>query len=281
MIKFNELTHKYTLDGKELISVTQLMRKHNLAPNYSMVNEEILSAAARKGTLVHKEIETYIKTGEMGFSDELEQFINLSKDLNILSSEQILHNDLIAGTYDLLGEGFIGDVKCTSTTHKEAVSWQLSLYAYLLGDMTLKGYVFYLGNINKRYDIPLKTKEQIEELLECERQGIIYAPVQQELQQELLSDVYAKTIVIADIEKKLKEHKEQVEEFKERLLQEMIEKDIKQYKSDVITITRVDESERVTLDSKAIKTDMPDVYKKYAKTSKVSASVRIKLNEVS
>lgn len=53
MLEFNENNHTYTFNGKELISTTQLMRKHNLSPNYDMVNPEVLQSKAKKGTLIH------------------------------------------------------------------------------------------------------------------------------------------------------------------------------------------------------------------------------------
>ena len=46
---FNPETHTYTLDGEEYISVTRLMKKHGLSPDYSNVSEETLQAAAAKG----------------------------------------------------------------------------------------------------------------------------------------------------------------------------------------------------------------------------------------
>ena len=70
MIRFDEENHRYTLDGKTLISVTQLMKKHGLAPDYSAVSESVLAAKAERGTLIHKEIEDFNKGGEIGFTQE-------------------------------------------------------------------------------------------------------------------------------------------------------------------------------------------------------------------
>ena len=105
MLKFDEEKHIYTLDGKELISTTQLMRKHGLAPNYDGVSQEVLNAKARRGTLVHKEIENYIKSGLMGFTEEMYQFKDYAdKNLNLaeIQSETMVSNDVVAGTIDLL-----------------------------------------------------------------------------------------------------------------------------------------------------------------------------------
>ena len=48
MLVFDEEKHEYTLNGKKLISVTQLMQKHGLAPSYAGVSTEILNAKALK-----------------------------------------------------------------------------------------------------------------------------------------------------------------------------------------------------------------------------------------
>ena len=135
---FNKENHTYTLDGKILISVTQLMRKHGLAPDYSGINETVLQRKAERGTLIHEEIERYIKHGELGFTSEQDDFIGFAKELGLknMRSEQIVNNDLVAGTIDLMAERVAGkatikvlaDYKTGTTVDKEAVRWQLSLY---------------------------------------------------------------------------------------------------------------------------------------------------------
>ena len=104
MLEFNENNHTYTFDGKELISTTQLMRKHNLSPNYDMVNPEVLQSKAKKGTLIHKEIENFIKENKLGFTDELYEFQKYVKEHNLTSikSETMVCNDIVAGTIDLM-----------------------------------------------------------------------------------------------------------------------------------------------------------------------------------
>ena len=154
-IMFNEETHQYINinDGREFISVTQLMQKHNLSPNYSNISETVLSAKAERGKLIHKEIEEYIKANFVGFTPEVSNFINYVNENNVkcLASEMILHNDIVAGTCDLIlnygtGSYTIADIKTTSTIHKDAVSWQLSIYAYLTGNPIVnKGQVFHFN----------------------------------------------------------------------------------------------------------------------------------------
>ena len=50
MITFKEDTHEYFNGDKKLISVTQLMRKHGLAPNYDGIPDAVLRAKAKSRT---------------------------------------------------------------------------------------------------------------------------------------------------------------------------------------------------------------------------------------
>ena len=57
MLKFDAEKHEYFDGEKRLISVTQLLKKHGLAPDYSGVSDSVLNAKAERGTLIHSEIE--------------------------------------------------------------------------------------------------------------------------------------------------------------------------------------------------------------------------------
>ena len=161
MQKNNEIVfcpddHSYRLGDKVLISVTQLLKKHGLSTDYSAVNQNVLNAKAARGTLIHKEIEDYLKTGEQGFTSELYDFINILEEnaLQLGASEHIVHNDILAGTVDFMGYTvkdkhdktmYIGDIKTSIAVNREAVRWQLSLYEYLHGFLFDKMVVFHLG----------------------------------------------------------------------------------------------------------------------------------------
>ena len=189
---FNPETHTYTLDGEEYISVTRLMKKHGLSPDYSNVSEETLQAAAAKGSFVHGEIERYIKDGGVGFSAELYDFIDLCEDngLKPTKSEFIVYNTeyKVAGTVDLMGltadmQGFVGDIKTTSTLHKEALEWQLGLYAFL-GEMTVsKYYGFHLrsNGKSKLIEVKGKSKDEVVRLLEAEKRGDTFQTLKAEV----------------------------------------------------------------------------------------------------
>lgn len=291
MLEFNEEKHEYTLNGKKLISVTQLMQKHGLSPSYAGVSTEVLNAKAERGTLIHKEIEEFNKSGAIGFTNEMLQFKEYISQghIEVEASECRVNNDIVAGTIDLVlkdGEQpIIADIKTTYTLHQEAVSWQLSIYLYLYhlnqGKEAFdlyEGQAFHFnkyGELNV-VNIPLKPYEEIEKLMECERNGEIY---KQEIQvsdnnlSQLISlEEYIKKL---DAEKKEAEAKQKA--FKEALLQEMESRGLKTFEKNGIKITYVAPSTRTTLDSKGVKEKYPDIYEEFAKTSQTSASLRITL----
>lgn len=283
-LQFDPITHTYTLDGKTLISVTQLMEKHGLSPNYNGVDEEVLKASAERGTLIHKEIEGFIKKGEIGFTEEVAQFVSYVRDNNIAigGSEVAVHNDLVAGTTDLVilegKEVAFADIKTTSTLHKESVAWQLSLYAYLSG-LAHKdyGYAYHFSKDGlKVVKIDLKPMEEVEKLLECERKGEIY---HQELVIEgfELAKFYEAEQIIIKAKEEQKRAEETQKEVYEAILKAMEEQGVKTYETDTMKITYVAPTKRVTLDTARLKKENPLMAKAYEKETETKASLRITL----
>ena len=296
MIEFREETHEYFLDGRKLISVTQLMRKHGLAPSYDAVPSEVLKAKAERGTLIHKEIEQYIKHGEIGFTTEFANFIEYMRlwrdvggaSISILDSEAIVYNDIVAGTVDLtLLEDEIytvADIKTTATLHKEAVSWQLSIYAYLIAGKSFeypkKGQAFHFdkdGNLNV-VDIPLKPFTEVERLFGCERRGEIYT---QELtvSNTQLAELVEVESLIKQIEEQKKAAEAQAAELRAALMQAMEANGVTSFENENIKITYVAPTTRTAIDSAKLKKELPEIAEKYTKTSNVKASLRITLKE--
>ena len=68
---FNEKTHEYKWGDKILPSVTTILEKTLFENKYEDINETVLKKAAEKGSMIHAEIENYIKNNELGFSSEL------------------------------------------------------------------------------------------------------------------------------------------------------------------------------------------------------------------
>ena len=72
-VTYNDEWHVYKLNGKIIPSVTQLLD----TGEYINVPEDFLEYSRQKGTLIHKEIEEYLKEGKKGFTQEFEEFVRL------------------------------------------------------------------------------------------------------------------------------------------------------------------------------------------------------------
>ena len=84
---------------------------------------------------------------------------------------------------------------------------------------------------------------------------------------------------IAEFERQLKAIKQQEDELKQAILEEMESKGIIKVEDEVagISITYVAESYRETFDSKLFKQEHPEVYDEFIRMSPVKASIRIKV----
>ena len=288
MIRFDEATHRYFDGDKELISVTQLMRKHGLSPDYSAVRSDVLQAKAERGSLIHKEIDNLIKKGEFGFTRECNEFDNyiVCNKLGIIDNEFIVYNDICAGTADLFlqdrtGFFIIADIKTTATLHRDAVSWQLSIYNYLDGWKASKAQAFHFNayGVLNVVDIPLKPKEEIERLFECERNGEIYKVSLATIDESALATLAEFERIIAEAEATKKAAEAQREEIKTALMEQMEKQGVKTFETDKIRLTYVAPSTRTTIDTARLKNEMPEIVEQYSKTSETKASLRITVKE--
>lgn len=82
---------------------------------------------------------------------------------------------------------------------------------------------------------------------------------------------------ILNIENEMKKLKEMQDNYKEVLLKAMEEANVLKIDVPELMITRVLPTQRESLDSKALKEELPDVYDSYVKFTDVKGSLRIKL----
>ena len=289
---FDENEHKYYVDGKELISTTQLMRKHNLAPDYSTVDENTLRKSAEYGKIVHSELELFIKNDTPSFTQEVENFEMWIKEnqleKSLVASELMVNNDLVAGTIDFIFENdnglVIADFKTTSQVHKDAVSWQLSIYRELLGLPIDKGVCFHIkGDIFEIIDIPLKTKEEVNKLFDAERNGVLYQTTDL-IESESVEKLVEFQMQLMAMEEAKKKIEEQMDAFKTYALQEMEARGLLNYKVNCrgveLSLTRVLEGKRESVDAKKLQADMPEIYDKYKKISTTKSFVKVSCKPV-
>lgn len=288
MIKFDEATHRYFDGEKELISVTSLMRKHGLSPDYSAVRSDVLKAAAERGTLIHKEIDDFINKQEYGFTREVKEFAEHIKFRNcdIIDNEFIVNNDICAGTADLLlmdrtGFYIIAEIKTTAILHRDAASWQLSIYNYLDGCKATKGQAFHFnadGRLNV-VDIPLKPNEEVERLFECERNDEIYTQNLSTITEEEFARLAEIEKVIAEAEATKKSAEAQRDELKAAIMAAMERHGVKTFENEKVKLTHIAPSTRTTIDTTRLKAEQPAIAEQYAKTNKTKANLKITIKE--
>ncbi len=289
-LKFDEDSHSYTLikeSGEEisLISVTQLLKKHGLSPDYSNVDDEVLRLKSERGKVIHEEFEQYINHKQVGFTGEFEAFYEQCVCENILpsKSEFMVWNDEIAGTVDVAGlikgQTFIGDFKTTATLHREAVAWQLSLYAYLMNETFDKYLCFHFPDEHTCKIVELKPieREEIERLLDCERNSILYERKTFEIDTASCEKLIAVQSELKTLGERKKALEKQEEDLKTFLIKKFEETGLPFIDNDYFKITYVAPSTRTIIDSDRLKKEMPEIAKKFLKTSPVKAQVRISL----
>lgn len=294
---FNETNHTYTLGDKVLISVTQLLKKHGLSADYSNVVEEILEKAANKGTMVHKEIEEYIKTGEIGFTSELLDYINLAEEIEFVPDqseillpdididEDEIDNYIYAGTADIIGKSKYGltliDIKTSQKVDKHAYAWQLSLYERLAGVKFDKMIIFHLVENSKIVPIERIPEAEIDKLLECERNGEIYQEPGLVAASDLLAKAQAAEMELIRAEQAKKVAEAEAKGYRQMLYELMEQQGIASWETadKAMKITLVAPTTKTTVDSDRIKKELPDIAKQYSKTSNVKGYVKITIRE--
>jgi hypothetical protein len=143
-VSFIDENHEYIVDGKRVLSVSDILKNHayffNIKDDYANIPEEVLRRAAEKGTKLHSEIENFEKSGAMSHSIEFKNYLKLKHQLNfsVKESEKIilLYNSsnrvVAAGRMDMLvnlnGDDLILDIKRTSRFYQAKVTAQTNLY---------------------------------------------------------------------------------------------------------------------------------------------------------
>lgn len=285
MIHFNEETHEYYNGLDKLISVTQLLKKHGLSTDFSAVPKHILEKASEKGTAIHKRIENYVKTGEVGegeYQDQVETFADMFHIFNL--SEVIVGNDIVAGTVDLIDTriGLIADIKTGSTVNKESWAWQLSIYDYLYRpyaewEGTQLGVIRLLDDSCDWVLLNNIPDEEIERLFECERNGELYK--QQLIPSDLALKVEQAEQSLAIVETAKKQAEEIAKSYRAELMEYMENNGIKQFKGEKVTVTYVAPQIRSGYDLKALELHHPDILGQFPKNTEVKASLRVTVHE--
>lgn len=140
-LQFNKELHEYSLDGKNIPSVSEIMKPLTVE-YYKKIPTYILNKARDRGIKVHEAIELYILFGVI--DEEVEEYIEQFKDFiekhdfKVTHTELMLTDGIYAGTIDLIVETpenkrMLIDIKTTNKINESLISVQLNAYNLLLG----------------------------------------------------------------------------------------------------------------------------------------------------
>lgn len=289
-IIFDEAQHIYTLVGdecgfdRELISVTTVLAKHGLAPDYTGARADVMRIKSEKGRVVHAELENFIKTGDFGFTREVAEFAEFMKNeqLTDLKSEQVVFNDIIAGTFDISGKLsngkiFLGDFKTTAQLNKESVRWQLSIYNKLNAEKADILYLFHFDadGFLTVYELEPVADTEIETLFEAERNNEIYKSKTMELSATVEKKLKAFSQQMLEFQKTKAEYEKAEAEVKEYFAKNMEAENIKALEFCDLRIVYIEPVQSTSIDTTRLKKEKPEIAQEYEKTTTRKGYVKI------
>lgn len=309
LVEFDEKDHAYAINGDIAnISVTELLRKHGLAPNYAGVSKEKLARASARGKAVHKDLENILNTANYTPTtrqgEQFAEWVRINLDSGV--GEQMLGYSkdglTIAGTADVIGiakDGalIIGDHKNTAKFHAEYVSWQVSLYDYFLRQLNgeaLNGHYlnwkgatrFYCFHYNTSKNGRLEvhrldkvTDAEIERLLECEKAGKIYQRQTLVVEQTLQDKVVQAEKYLAQVEQMLKDAKAQSNRIRAQMLSVFEKQGVSSWTSPNgdIKVSYQPSYDRISVDSTKLKREYPQTWEKCQKVTKVRSTLKVRV----
>lgn len=304
-VQFFDLTHTYLLDGERyLIGVTELQKKHNLSPNYTMVDQEVLDHAADLGTQAHKAIEAYCDGLPIPETPLIKSFKKLG--LDIIATEYLVSDfETVASSIDLVAkvdENTVDliDMKRTSSVHKDALASQLGFYKVFFEAINpdikvRKCYCLPIKKGNKDdilkdtcgklVEIEPMSKDTVDAILLCEKMGTIWTPDDNPAEHEVANVVEGflsvglgeSVALLANLQAQVKEVEDSIALAKESIYNEMLSKGIDNIEVDGLSITLKRPYQTSKFDSKAFKSDHPDLADKYIKESEVKGNITFKI----
>lgn len=290
-VEFDELAHTYTLNGKQLSGITGIIKDYLFPDMYKGVHERTLEAAAERGSSIHSQVQMIINGFPPARTDRsVEAFFDKMQGTEFIASEYLV-SDLhhFASSIDIVDSRLnFYDIKTTSKFDAEYVRWQLSIYAYLfeLQNPTLKANKLFGawlrdGKANviqvERIDSAI-----IADFLCAAADNLPWANPLERIDDTLLKDKATELARLAEIEDYLADFKARAKAMEdekakltEGLLDIMEQRNVKTYKTDRLTLTRIDAHTSPKFDSTTFKKDYPQMYERYVKVSDVKRSLRI------
>lgn len=287
-VQFDQEQHKYydKRTGCELKGITSTLLRRLFPNKYKDVPQFVLQKAADKGSIVHEDIELTETLGTDPSTQEGKNYLQLKSEngLTFLASEHLVSDmENYASSIDLVfdvedGLVDIADIKTTYKFDKESVSWQLSIYAYMLelnnpNVKVRKLYGIWLrGDIFELIEVARHSNGEVKALIEAdaEDKDYDYSPEFPEYITENEQTLYS-------LAKRIHELTEEYDVVKAEMQKGMSEHGDKSFDLGNMVVTLIAPSVRTSFDSKKFQQEHEDLYGKYLKTSKTKESLKVTL----
>lgn len=295
-VTFDEDLHVYyTGDGRPLTGVTSLMKKHGLSPDYSTVPPEVLERAAIRGTAVHRALQSYDDGESTVQNTTVNVYARAMKraGLSVIASEYLVSDgECVASSIDkVLADGSLADIKTTYEPHYDSVRWQLSIYKHLF-EMQNPGlavphiYLIHVRNARvKIEELEPVGEAEVRRLLDCERDGLPYAPETQG--NGLIPLDSSEEVQLVRLEREMADLAEKTAKLKAlrdvlygKLYESLSGAKIKSLDRGAYKVTVVAPSVRESIDSARLKKELPEIAEKYSKVSEVKGGVRVTVKSI-
>ena len=300
-VVFEPEHHTYNLNGHLLSGVTAIIGW--LFPDtYKGIPEHVLAQAADYGSLIHSKCEL---ADRMGIATEpiVEEYQRIIREagLEVAVSEYLVSDEQnVASSIDkVFTDDSLGDIKTTSKVHEVNVILQLSIYAYLYelqtGRKANKLYLIWLPKpqygqpmVKELSRIPAEVCKYIIEVYSADGDPLSCLSV---LSQHITltacgggrkeGEIPENMLPVIDelmmVKKQLDFYSDREKQLKKQLMDVMSGIGDDKWSNDMIQISRKASYERESVDTKALKAKMPEVYESFKKVTKVAESLTYKI----
>lgn len=290
-VLFDPDTHTYTNEetGEQLSGITGTLLERLFPGKYDGVPKDILAKAAEKGSNIHASIELYEKIGVTPSTQEGKAYADITRRNGMVALDceyTVTDFKHYASQIDVIYEVQenvvdLADIKTTYKFDEESVSWQLSIYAYMMSLCNphikvrkLLG-IWLRGDTAQIIEVKRHTDEEVIRLIEsdmADNDDDIPAT-----EQPLPDYIKANIDRLYEVVQKKKELQEEEQRIKSEILDKMSGDNLKSIDAVRILFTVVKERTKRRFDEKRFKEEHSDMFNEYQKEITEKETLKITL----
>ena len=290
-VLFDPDTHTYTNEetGELLSGITGTLLKRLFPGKYDGVPKDILAKAAEKGSNVHASIELYEKIGVTPSTQEGKAYADITRRNGMVALDceyTVTDFKHYASQIDVIYEVQenvvdLADIKTTYKFDEDSVSWQLSIYAYMMSLCNphikvrkLLG-IWLRGDTAQIIEVKRHTDEEVIRLIEsdmADKDDDIPAT-----EQPLPDYIKANIDRLYEVVQKKKELQEEEQRIKSEILGKMSGDNLKSIDAVRILFTVVKERTKCRFDEKRFKEEHSELFNEYQKEITEKETLKITL----